>query len=318
MKYGAVVTPLVLGGIEAGGTKFVCVIGSGPDHIVAQTRVATRAPEQTLPQAVAFFTDFVAGGGRLEALGIASFGPLESRPSQPHYGFITTTPKAGWSDTDVVGPLRAALRVPVGFDTDVNGAALGEGRWGAARGLETFVYLTVGTGVGGGAVINGDLARGLVHAEMGHVIVGRAPGDDYPGGCPFHGACLEGMASGPALAERWGGPLEELEGARLSQAVELEATYLADGLRDIIYTIAPERVVIGGGIAALPGLFPRLRAKLAEALASYPGLPEHSTEDFVTPAALGASAGPAGALVLAELAAQRHAQETTEPGVQPA
>jgi fructokinase len=204
---------------------------------------------------------------------------------------------------DVAGPLRAALGVPVGLDTDVNGAALGEGRWGAARGLDTFVYVTVGTGIGGGAVVGGRPAHGLVHAEMGHVGVRRQPGDTYPGHCPFHGDCLEGMASGRALAVRWGRPAQELTGEDLRRAVEWEAAYLADGLRTIVYTLAPRRIVVGGGVAGLPGLLQRVRTGLVAQLAGYPGLPDHAAPDFVVPPALGGRSGVAGALVLARQAA---------------
>jgi fructokinase len=220
------------------------------------------------------------------------------------YGFIKSTPKLGWSHTDIAGHFYKELGIPVGLDTDVNGAALGEGRAGAARGLSTFVYVTVGTGVGGGAVINGEVARGLVHAEMGHVVVPRLPGDDYPGGCDFHADCLEGMASGPALAARWGRPAEELAGGDLSDAVELEAFYLAAGLRNVIYTIAPERIVLGGGVSQLPNLLTRIRVRLQQTLAGYPGLAEHEAADFVVGAALGGRAGATGALVLAEMAAR--------------
>lgn len=288
------------GAIEAGGTKFVCLVGSDPDHVVAQARIPTGEPETTLAQVIAFFQDAVATGGSLAAVGIASFGPLELRRSHPRYGSVTTSPKRGWSHVDLVGPIRAALGVPVGFDTDVAGAALGEGRWGAARSLSTFVYLTVGTGVGAAVVVDGRVAPGLVHAEMGHVSVPRQPGDDFPGNCPFHGDCLEGMAGGAAIAARWGRPAERLERGALRQAVQWEATYLAAGLRTIVYTNAPQRIVVGGGVAGLPGLFPLVRGKLVETLAGYPGLPEHTAAGFVVPAALGAMAGPAGALVLAE------------------
>ena len=159
----------------------------------------------------------------------------------------------------------------MGFDTDVTGAALGEGRWGAARGLRSFVYVTVGTGIGGGAVVGGAPVHGLPHPEMGHVSVTRLPGDDFPGICPFHGDCLEGMACGPAMAARWGRPAEELAGADLERAVDVEAHYLAAGLRNVVYVLAPERIVLGGGVAGLPGLLPALRARLAAALAGYPG-----------------------------------------------
>lgn len=296
------VTTLRLGAVEAGGTKVVCLVGSDPEHIIARTRIPTGAPAGTLAQVLAFFREAVATGGPLAALGIASFGPVELRRSQPRYGCITTSPKPGWAGVDLVGPIRRALGVPVGFDTDVNGAALGEGRWGAARGLDTFVYLTVGTGIGAGAVLGGRVAHGLVHPEMGHLSVPRRPGDNFPGTCPFHGDCLEGMAAGPALAARWGRPAEQLPGTELRAAVELTAGYLAAGLRNIVYALAPQRIVLGGGVAALPGLFPLLRAQLTTLLAGYPDLPEHHAADFVVPAALGPLAGPAGALVLAERA----------------
>jgi fructokinase len=293
-----------LGAIEAGGTKVICLVGSDPDHIVAQTRVPTREPAETLAQVLAFFQQEVAFGGPLAAVGIASFGPLELRRSHPRYGFITASPKPGWSDIDMVGPVRSALGVPVGFDTDVNGAALGEGRWGAARGLDTFVYMTVGTGIGAGAVVEGRIIHGLGHPEMGHLSVPRQPGDGFAGDCSFHGDCLEGMAGGTAIAARWGRPAEQLDGDELRAAVQLEAAYLAAGLRNIVYPLAPQRIVIGGSVTGLPGLFPLVRANLAEALAGYPGLPEHACDDFIVPTALGALAGPAGALVLADRAGQ--------------
>lgn len=301
---GAVTFGVRCGAVEAGGTKFICVVGSDPDHIVARTRIQTGEPAETLGQVVAFFRAAVAAGGPLTAVGIASFGPLELRPRHPRYGFITTSPKPGWAGVDMVGPVRSALGVPVGFDTDVNGAALGEGHWGAARGLDTFLYLTVGTGIGAGAVLEGRIVHGLGHPEMGHLSVPRQPGDDFPGSCPFHADCLEGMASGAAIAARWGRPAEELHGVELRAAVRLEAAYLAAGLRNMVYAIAPQRIVIGGGVAGLPGLFPLLRANLATKLTGYPGLPEHRAADFAVPAALGSLAGPAGALVLAARAVQ--------------
>lgn len=292
----------VYGGIEAGGTKFVCVVGSGPGDIRATIRLATGEPQSTLEQVTGFFRAYLDSGGSLDAIGIASFGPTELRIGHPKYGSITTTPKPGWSDTDLVGPLRKAFSVPVVLDTDVNGAALAEGRWGAARGLSTYVYVTVGTGIGGGGVVGGRVLHGLIHPEMGHISIPRQPGDDYPGSCPFHGDCFEGMASGPAMASRWGRPAEELRGHDLEEAVELEAAYIAAGLRTIVYVLAPERIVLGGGVCSLPGLLPAVGRKLAGTLAGYPGLAEHQTDTFVVPAALGASAGSLGALVLGEIA----------------
>jgi fructokinase len=302
-RYGAAMieaAPVRFGAIEAGGTKFVCLLGSSPDDVVARTRIPTGEPGRTLTEVMAFFGDSVTRHGPVAAVGIASFGPVELRPGHPHYGYITSTPKPGWRDVDLVGPVRAALRVPVGFDTDVAGAALGEGRWGAARGLDTFVYLTVGTGIGGAAVVGGRLATGVGHAEMGHVSIPRQPGDTFAGGCPYHGDCLEGMAAGGAIAARFGRPAEQLDGVDLERTVSWEAGYLAAGVRTIVYTLAPQRIVIGGSIAQLPGLFPALRRELVATLAGYGVLPEHTADDFVVPAGLGSLAGPAGALVLAE------------------
>ena len=296
--------PVRLGAVEVGGTKVICLVGSDPDHIVARTRIPTARPAETLGRIRTFLQQQVAAGGSLAAVGFASFGPLELRRCHPRYGFITTSPKPGWSNVDIVGPIQSALGVPVGFDTDVNGAALAEGRWGAARDLHTFVYMTVGTGVGAGAVVEGRVLHGLGHPEMGHLGVPRQPGDDFAGDCPFHGDCLEGMAGGTAIEARWGRPAEQLDGDELRAAVRLEAAYLAAGLRSVVYLIAPQRIVIGGSVAGLPELFPLVRAGLAEELAGYPGLPEHAADDFIVPAALGSLAGPAGALVLADRASR--------------
>lgn len=290
------------GGVELGGTKTLCVVGAGTD-IVAEARIPTTDPSATLAAVVAFFRREIAAGREIRAIGVASFGPVELRRGAPRWGLITTTPKAGWSDVDVAGPIGAGLGLPVGFDTDVAGAALGEGRFGAARGLETFVYLTVGTGIGGGAVIGGRIAHGLVHAEMGHVSVPREPGDDFPGRCPFHRDCLEGMASGPALADRFGAPVETLAAERQRAAVELSARYVATGLRNVVYALAPERIVIGGGVGLADGFVPAVRAALPGVLGGYPGLPEHADDAFVVAAALGTRAGIVGALALAEEAA---------------
>jgi fructokinase len=290
------VLPVRYGAVEAGGTKFVCLLGSSPDDIVARTRIPTGDPGPTLAAVLAFFGEWPAPA----AVGIASFGPVELRPGNPKFGHITSTPKPGWRDVDLVGPIRAALGVPVGFNTDVAGAALGEGRWGAAQGLFTFVYMTVGTGIGAAAVVGGRLASGLGHAEMGHIAVPRQAGDRYPGGCPYHGDCLEGMAAGGTIAARFGRPAEQLDGGDLQRAVEWEAGYLAEGLRTIVYTLAPERIVLGGSVVQLPELFPLVRKKLLATLADYGVLPEHTADDFVVPAGLGGLAGPAGALVLAE------------------
>lgn len=291
------------GGIEAGGTKFVCVIGDDPDTIIESTRIEVTEPAETIGAARDFFTRAIKAGIELKAVGIGSFGPLELRPLHPRYGYITATPKPGWSNTDMVGPISLAVRVPVGFDTDVNAAVLAEGRWGAARELDSYVYLTLGTGIGGGAVVDGQLVHGLVHPEMGHVAVRRRPGDGFAGVCPFHGDCFEGMASGPAVAARFGRNAESLRGADLATAVSLVAFYLAAGVSSLIYALAPERIIVGGGLATMPGLLTLARAELMEQLHGYPGLMEHREAAFLVPAALGAMAGPAGTLILAQRAA---------------
>lgn len=294
----------MFGGVEAGGTKFVCVIGTGPDDIAATERIDVRGPAETLAAAVDFFRRASAEGAQLDAIGIGSFGPVEMRRASRRHGFITSTPKPGWSGTDIVGPFAAAFGLPVGFDTDVNAAALAEGRWGAARGLDSFVYLTLGTGIGGGAVVGGRLLHGLGHPEVGHIAVPRHPGDPYEGICPFHGDCFEGLASGPAVGARFGRRAEHLDGADRAAAAALVGFYLAAGVRSIVYAVAPERVVVGGGVAGMPGVLSAARAELRAQLNGYPGLTEHAEPAYLVPAALGGLAGPAGTLILAEQAAR--------------
>lgn len=297
-------TEPLFGGVELGGTKVVCAVGAGPDRIVGVERAPTTNPEETLGWAVAQLRAFERLHGSLAAIGIASFGPIDLRKKTHVAGRMLNTPKPNWADVDVVAPFRQAFDVPIGIASDVEGAALAEGVAGAARDVSTFVYLTVGTGVGVGVMADGALMRGLLHAEMGHVAVPRQPGDAYEGGCPFHGDCLEGLASGPAIAARWGQPADKLTGDRREKAFDLEAAYLAAGLRAIVYAFSPERVVIGGGIGLAPGLVARLRDRLGSELAGYPGLPEYARPDFVVPAGLGDLAGPAGALALAQAASE--------------
>lgn len=301
------------GGLEAGGTKLVCVVGSDPESIVDSVRIEVRDPDETLAAALDFFRRAIARGVAVRAIGVGSFGPLELRPGHPRFGSILATPKAGWSGVDVLAPFRE-LGVPLAIDTDVNAAALGEGRWGAARGLASFIYLTVGTGIGGGAVVDGRLVHGLGHPEMGHVAVPRRRGDDFPGVCPFHGDCLEGMASGPAIASRFGRRAETLDRADRADAVAIAAYYLAAGIRSLVYALAPARVVVGGGLGSMPGLVVAARRELVAQLAGYPGLPEHADPTFVVSAALGGMAGPLGTLVLAEVAAEGTDRERVGSG----
>jgi len=297
------VTKKLYGGIEAGGTKFVCAIGTEPDDIRSMKHIPTTTPNETIGKVIDFFKEN-STIQRLAAVGIASFGPLDLDRDSPHYGHITRTPKPGWSNTNLVGTICNALQIPVTFDTDVNGAALGEHIWGSAQGLDTFIYLTVGTGIGGGGMVNGRLIRGLSHPEMGHI---RIPHDrtvdPYPGSCPYHGDCLEGLACGPALEERWGRRAETLPEAH--PAWPLEAHYLALGLVSLISILLPERIIMGGGIMKQPHLFPLVRSGVQELLNGYLQVPIilDRIDDYIVAPGLGSQAGVLGAIVLAEQAA---------------
>lgn len=290
------------GGIEAGGTKFVCAVGTGPQDIRAEVRFPTTTPQETLQRAVDFFRAQEALLGEpLTAVGVASFGPVDLIPDSPTYGFITSTPKPGWRNVDVVGLLRYALGIPVGFDTDVNGAALAEGLWGAAQGLDTFIYLTIGTGIGGGGMVGGNLIHGLLHPEMGHLRIPHdRERDPFEGCCPYHGDCLEGLASGPALEARWGVRAEHLPPDH--PAWDLEAEYLALALHNLVCVLSPQRVILGGGVMKQEHLFPRIRTRLRSLLNGYipvPALLTQEIETYVVPPALGDRAGVLGALALA-------------------
>jgi fructokinase len=278
------------GAVEMGGTRTSVGVGSSPEDLDYRS-FATSEPDRSLGQVVELLKERAP-----DAVGIASFGPLDLAA-----GRIGVTPKGGWSGTDLIGPVRRALDVPVGLDTDVNGAALGEARWGAGRGLGSFVYVTVGTGIGGGALIHGEPLQGMGHPEMGHLVVRRHPDDGTPGVCRLHGDCLEGLASGPAIAARSGANAEDLTGAAVEEAIEIEAFYLAQMVRDLVCTLAPERVIVGGGVARLPGLIELIGERLDAELGGYPGLPEHQT-GFVVPPGLGRLSGLAGGLILAERA----------------
>jgi fructokinase len=292
------------GGIEGGGTKFVCVVGTGPDDVRAEARIPTTGPEETIGRAIAFFRDAQARLRPLAGIGIGSFGPVDLTPASPGFGFITSTPKPGWTNVDLAGPFRRTLRLPVAFDTDVNAAALGEWRWGAARDLDTFVYLTIGTGIGGGGLVGGQLMHGLVHPEMGHLRLPRDAADPFPGACPFHGDCLEGLASGPALLARWGRAAETLPPEHSGWA--LEARYLALALVNFVCTLSPQRIVMGGGVMEQAHLFPRVRREVQALLNDYvraPAILEH-IDGYIVPPALGGSAGVLGALALAARSAR--------------
>jgi fructokinase len=281
------------GGIEAGGTKWVCGIGSGPDDLHALNTFPTTTPEETLARVAEFF----AQNGGVSAVGVGSFGPIDLRS-----GHITTTPKPGWKNTDVVSALREALGVPIAFDTDVNAAALGEQRWGVAQGLDTFCYFTVGTGIGGGVMAGGQLVHGLLHPEVGHMLIPHDRGrDPFTGACPFHGDCFEGLASGGAIRQRWGKPAEEL--ADRSEVWELEAEYVALGVVNVICVVSPQRVILGGGVMKHPSLLPLIRGRVRDLLAGYISGLDGNIDEYIVGPALGDRAGVLGAIELARLAA---------------
>jgi len=293
------------GAVEAGGTKFVCAVGSGPDDLRAEVRFGTTSPEETLGRAIAFLREQRAAHGPLMAIGVGCFGPVDLHRRSPTFGHITTTPKAGWNGVDVAGPLGVALGVPVSFDTDVNAAALGEWTWGAARGLDTFLYLTVGTGIGGGGMARGRLLRGLVHPEMGHLRVRRDVGrDPFEGCCPYHGDCLEGLASGPAIEARWGRPAHELPADH--PAWELQADYLARAVADLICVLSPQRLVMGGGVMRQARLLPAIRKRVSSLVGGYvrdPAL-EEDLDRFIVGPELGDRAGVLGAIAAARRAVE--------------
>jgi fructokinase len=283
------------GGVEAGGTKFTCVVATAPKSPpVAELKVRTTTPDETLGKVIRFFKEH-----DLKALGISSFGPLDLRRESPTYGYVTETPKEGWKHTNFARLFERALGVPTGFDTDVNASALAEARYGAAQGLSHVIYVTVGTGIGGGAVINGEMVHGLMHPEMGHLPVPRRPHDIYRGCCPFHGDCLEGMACGPAIEERWKQPASSLPFDH--EAWEFEAYYLARAVCAMVYTISPQRIIFGGGVMSQKQLFPLIRKQAVEMLHGYIQSESiiHHVEEFIAEPGLGGRSGAVGALELA-------------------
>lgn len=286
------------GGLEAGGTKFVCTVGRGPGDLRAEVRLPTTTPEETIGRALDFFREQEAAHGKIAALGIGSFGPVDLDPASPTWGFITSTPKAGWKNTDLAGALGRALEVPVAFTTDVGAAALGEGTWGAAQGISDFAYVTVGTGIGGAAIAGGRLVQGLVHPEMGHLRIPREKSDHLAGICPFHGDCLEGLANGPAIAARWGRKAEDLPEDH--PAWDLEAEYLAQLAATLTLVLSPKKILLGGGVMRQDSLYPRIRTRLKALLGGYLEAPAlKDLETYLQPPALGQEAGVLGALALA-------------------
>ena len=288
----------LIAGIELGGTKINCILARGPEEILDEVRIPTTRPDETLA-AVEAVLDRWQG---FVALGIASFGPVSIDRGAGDYGHITSTPKPGWAGTDIARRLERHSGVPTGFHTDVVGAALAEARWGAAKGLRDVAYVTVGTGIGVGLIAGGRPVDGLTHAEFGHIRPVRAPGDDWVGNCPFHGACLEGLAAGTAIAARTGQPASELGADH--PAWDGVAHALGQLLHTLVLTGVPRRIVMGGGVmVGTNHLFPRVRAAMTKSLAGYVALPEVALADtYVVPPALGGNAGPLGAILLGEQA----------------
>lgn len=293
----------VYGGVEAGGTKFVCAIALPPNQIIAEARFDTGSPAETLQMVIDFFQQQIDSHEyRLRAIGVGGFGPLDLNPESPTYGSVTTTPKPGWANTPLIQPLHAAFNVPVVLETDVNTAAIGEGMWGAAQGLSDYVYLTIGTGIGGGVIAGKRPLHGLVHPEVGHILLPHDRNrDPFPGVCPFHGDCFEGLASGPAIEKRWGKKGQDLPPDH--PAWDLEAEYISLALHSYICTLSPQRIILGGGVMQQTHLFSLIRHKTRQSLSGYihsPAILDEIDRYIVLPG-LGNRSGVLGAIALAQL-----------------
>ncbi len=284
-----------IGAIEAGGTKFVCAIGNEAGDVFEKTVIPTQHPDITMPAVYEFFK-----GKGIERLGIGSFGPIDVNEQSDSYGTIQQTPKIDWVDFPLVQSLADELAVSVKVDTDVNVAALSEAAWGNATDVNSCLYITVGTGIGAGAIVNGATLKGLSHPEMGHIAIKRHEDDSFAGVCPYHGDCLEGMAAGPALEKRWGKAGQQL--ADDEKVWEIEAYYLAQALVNYIYILSPERIIMGGGVMQQEQLFDLVRKNVVDMLAGYvssPFLTAESIGDYIVPPGLTNEAGIKGALLLA-------------------
>lgn len=290
----------MLGAIEAGGTKFVCAVGKEDGTIIERIQFDTLSPEETIPQIIDFFSKH-----EIKSLGIGSFGPVDIDPKSETYGNITSTPKPGWGNYPFLNALQEAFDVPMEFNTDVNAAALGEVMHGAAQDVDSCLYITVGTGIGAGAVFSGQLLQGLSHPEMGHTFVRRHESDSYEGTCPYHGDCLEGLAAGPAIERRWGKKGLDLQDKE--EVWALEAYYLAQALMQFILILSPKRIVMGGGVMKQKQMFPFIQKNVQELLNGYVSMPQilDEIDQYIVPPALGDDAGITGALMLAKRALER-------------
>lgn len=284
---------MILGALEAGGTKMVCAIGDETGKIMERISIPTKNPEETMPEMISYFKE-----KKIEALGIGCFGPIDPDIKSATYGYITSTPKLAWQNYNIVGAFKEALNVPVGFDTDVNASALGEATFGITKGLQCSMYLTVGTGIGAGIFINGELLHGMMHPEAGHILLRLHPDDTYVGKCPFHGNCFEGLASGPAIEERWGKKAADL--ADKPEVWEMEVFYIAQALVNYTMVFSPERIVLGGGVMHQKQLFPLVREKYRELMADYIRTKElQDLDSYIVPYSLEDNQGIMGCLQLA-------------------
>jgi fructokinase len=281
-----------IGAIEAGGTKMVMAIGDEKSNISEREEIPTTEPKECIPKMVEWFRL-----RNIDALGIGAFGPTAVNPKDPRFGHILITPKTAWINCDLRGPFLRELNVPVGYDTDVNVACLGEAVFGAAKGLSNVIYVTIGTGIGAGVMIEGNLLHGMLHAEAGHIHVERVPGDDFKCNCPYHDCCLEGMAAGPAIEKRWGKKGYELAGN--DKVWDIESSYIAQGVATYILCYSPQKIVLGGGVMKQEQMFPQVRQKTLKLLGGYLVTPElDDIDNYIVPAGCGGDQGILGSLEL--------------------
>ena len=288
---------MLLGALEAGGTKMVCAIGNEKGEIWDQVSIPTEIPAITMPKLIAYFRE-----KEIEALGIGSFGPIDPDRQSSTYGYITSTPKLSWANYNIVGEFKQSLHCPVEFDTDVNSSVLGEVTFGSARGKDSVLYLTVGTGIGAGIYVEGNLLHGMLHPEAGHILLRKREDDNYQGKCPYHDSCFEGLASGPSIEERWGQRGEFLSDRE--EVWDLEAYYIGQALTDYILTISPQMIILGGGVMKQTSLYPKIRGYVTAFLNGYIKTDElKDMERYIVPASLGGNQGIMGCLALARQAA---------------
>ena len=287
----------VIAAVEAGGTKFICGLGNEKGEIIDKINIPTTTPEETMSKVIEYFKD-----KKFDVMGVGSFGPIDPVKNSETYGYITKTPKPYWSDYNIIGELKKHFNVPMEFDTDVNGAALAEAWWGAGKGLKNIIYITVGTGIGAGAVVNGTMLQGLTHPEMGHIFLKKHPDDKFQGRCPFHKDCLEGMAAGPAIEDRWGKKGQEMTND--DRVWEMEAYYLAQALMNYILILSPQKIIMGGGVMKQQQLFPFIRKYVQEFLNNYVYKREilEKIDEYIVYPGLGDEAGFTGSIALGKIA----------------